>query len=265
MSNLHFDVIVIGGGQAGLGVSYFLGQHGLRHLVLERGKIGESWRSQRWHAFRLNTPNKFNVLPGDVANGADPDGFESAIGFVNYLEGYANRFNLPVQEQTRVAAVHPNGLGYQVTAVRQDSAETYTCRQVIVASGGMSETLLPTLADRVSPNIRQCHAGEYRSPEELTDGAVLVVGSAQSGLQVAEDLIDAGRKVYVSTSAVGRVPRRYRGRDIFPWLMDLGFFDVMTDVARLEELEMRQPQLSGVGPLGHTVSIQLLASQGAVT
>lgn len=265
MSDAALDVAVIGAGHAGLGVSYCLRRYGLRHIVLERGRIGESWRTQRWDSFVLNSPNRFNVLPGDTYTGPNPDGFDTQESFVAYLEGYAQRFHLPVEEHTRVIAVERNSSLYHVTASVRGTTKKYDCRQVVVASGGMNALRIPALAKNFSPHIRQYHAGEFRSPSELPDGAVLVVGSAQSGLQVAEDNIEAGKRVYLSTSAVGRVPRRYRGRDIFDWLLRVGFFDTKTeDVTDPRELEMKQPQVSGVGPLGHTLSLQSLARRGVV-
>jgi len=260
-----FDAAVIGAGQAGLGISYFLQHHGMRHIVLERGRIGESWRTQRWNSFVLNSPNKFNVLPGDTYGGANPDGFDSAKNFVSYLEGYVSRLQLPVQEHTRVVSVERNSSAYHVTVLVHGATQRYACRQVVVASGAMNELKIPSLAKNISPNVRQYHAGEYRAHSELPDGAVLVVGSAQSGLQVAEDLIEGGKRVFLSTSAVGRVPRRYRGKDILEWLLMVGFYDMKTeDITDPKEFEMRQPLVSGVGPLGHTQSLQSLARRGVV-
>jgi putative flavoprotein involved in K+ transport len=265
MPDPDFDVAVIGGGHAGLAISYFLKQYGMRQIVLERGRIGESWRSQRWDSFMLNSPNGFNILPGATYRGANPEGFDSAMSFVSNLEGYANRFQLPVQEHTRVISVRRNSSAYHVTASVHGAPERYTSRQVVVASGGMNDLRIPLVAKRISSSIRQLHAGEYRSPSQLPEGGVLVVGSAQSGLQLAEEILQAGRRVYLSTSAVGRVPRRYRGRDIFDWLLRVGFFDVKTEeVTDPRELEMKQPQVSGVGPFGHTLSLQSLARRGAV-
>lgn len=259
------DVAVIGGGPAGLSTSYFLNHYGLHHVVLERGRIGESWLTQRWNSFVLNSPNKYNVLPGDIYRGAHPDGFDTAKDFVAYLRSYARRFHLPVQEQSRVVSVERNSSTYRITALLNNTTQQYTSRQVVVASGALNERRLPSFAMRISPNIQQIHASEYRSPGGLPDGAVLVIGSAQSGLQVAEDIIDSGKKVYLSTSAVARVPRRYRGKDIFEWLIKVGFFDVRTeDITDPREFEQRQPQVSGVGPFGHTQSLQFLARKGAV-
>lgn len=265
MTDPAFDVAVIGAGQAGLGISYILKHYGQRHIVLERGRIGESWRAQRWDSFVLNSPNRFNVLPGDTYQGSNPDGFSTAKNFVSYLEGYASRFQLPVQELARVVSIERNSSAYHVTASVHGTARRYECRQVVVASGGMNELKFPSFAKDISPSVTQYHAGNYRSLSELPDGAVLVVGSAQSGLQVAEDIIEGGKRVFLSTSAVGRVPRRYRGRDILDWLLTVGFYDVKTeDVTDPKEFEMKPPQVSGVGPLGHTHSLQSLARKGAV-
>jgi putative flavoprotein involved in K+ transport len=265
MTDTSLDVVVIGAGQAGLGISYYLQQFGLSHLVFERARIGETWRTQRWDSFALNSPNKLNMLPGDTYTGARPEGYDSAPAFVYYLVGYARRFELPVLEQARVLLVERNSSRFHVTATVQGKIRGYTCRQVVVASGGMNEQLIPPLAKNISPSIKQYHAGEYRSPAQLPEGAVLVVGSAQSGLQVAEDIVDAGKNVFLSTSAVGRVPRRYRGIDILEWLLKVGFYEVKTDhVTDPRELELKPPQVSGVGPNGRTHSLQSLAKKGVV-
>jgi putative flavoprotein involved in K+ transport len=265
MKNETLDVAVIGAGHAGLAISYHLNQRDLRHIVFERARIGETWRTQRWDSFMLNSPNRFNLLPGDTYRGTRPDGFDSAKDFVSYLEGYADRFRLPVQEDARVVSVERNSSRYHVTALVRGDLETYICRQVVVASGALNQPKIPGFAKTIAPDIKQCHAGEYRSPSELPDGAVLVVGSAQSGVQIAEDLSESGRSVYLSTSAAGRVPRRYRDQDILEWMLRVGFYDVRTlDVADQKELEMKQPQVSGIGPLGHTLSLQSLARRGVV-
>ncbi len=265
MNDSSLDVIVIGAGQAGLSISYFLQRDGVRHLVLERARIGESWRTQRWDSFMLNSPNKLNVLPGDAYTGDDPDGFSAARSFIAYLEGYAHRFGLPVREHSPVMSVERNSRDYHVTALVGGKMKMYGCRQIVVASGAMSEPKAPRFSRAIPAGIRQYHAGEYRSPSELPPGSVLVVGSAQSGLQIAEDLLGGGRRVFLSTSAVGRVPRRYRGRDILDWLLTIGYLDMKTEeVVDPRDLAMRQPQVSGVGRLGHTQSLQFLARKGAV-
>lgn len=256
---------MIGGGQAGLGISYWLQHYGLQHRVLEQGKIGETWSKQRWDSFALNSPNKRNTLPGETYAGENPDGFDSAPKFVSYLRRYADKFRLPVLEYTRVVSVEHHPQGFIVRTADHGSSAPIVCRQLVVASGAMNLQRVPSFAGDISPEIRQYHAGTYRNSRQLDQGAVLVVGSGQSGLQVAEDLLRAGRTVYLSTSAVGRVPRRYRGTEILEWLLTIGFYDVRTeDVTDPREFEKRQPQVSGVGPFGHTHSLQSLAQSGAV-
>ncbi len=265
MGESKVDVVVIGAGQAGLAVSYYLQQQGLRHVVLERRRIGESWRSQRWDSFVLNSPNKFNLLPGDTYEGSNPDGFGTAHNFVTYLERYASKLHLPVHEDACVLSLERKAESFVAMVQQHGTTAQYASRQVVIASGGMNAKKIPSCASGIPPRVQQYHAGEYRNPSQLPEGAVLVVGSAQSGLQVAEDLLEAGRKVFLSTSAVARVPRRYRGKDILEWLLLTGFYDVRTeDVTDPKELEMRPPQVSGVGPLGHTHSLQWLARRGVV-
>jgi len=139
------------------------------------------------------------------------------------------------------------------------------CRKLVVASGAMSQPRIPALSSTFPPDIRQYHASQYRNPSQLPEGAVLVVGSGQTGLQITEDLLTSGRTVFLATSAVGRVPRRYRGKDIVHWLLAIGFMDLKTSEATDPALfRMRQPQVSGVGPRGHSHSLQSLARDGAV-
>lgn len=259
------DAVVVGAGQAGLAVSYYLKQQELEHIVLERGRIGESWRAQRWDSFVLNSPNHRNVLPGDTYTGTNPDGFDSGHAFVSYLQHYAMRHRLSVYENSPVVSVNRQEDGFVVEASESGTTRAYKTRRVVIASGAMNEKKIPSFARDISSEVSQYHTSEYRNPSQLPQGAILVVGSGQSGLQVAEELIEAGRTVYLSTSAVGRLPRRYRGMDILDWLLKIGFYDVKTeDVTDPNVFAMKPPQVSGVGPLGHTHSLQSLARSGAI-
>ncbi|QHT68774.1 NAD(P)-binding domain-containing protein [Rhodocytophaga rosea] len=265
MNTTRVEVIIVGAGHAGLSASYLLKKAGLSHVVFERGKTGESWRSQRWNSFVLNTANKLNVLPGASIPEKNADGFSTAKEFVTSLEEYVSTFQLPVVENATVLAIEKSADStlFQVTVSENNRLRKYESGQVIIASGAASETTIPELSKGISPTIKQLHAGEYRHPGQFPEGAVLVVGSAQSGCQITQDLADAGRKVYLSTSKVARLPRRYRGRDILDWLIDAKFFDVRAeDITDPAQLHMKAPQLTGVGEGKHTISLQALAKKG---
>jgi len=265
MENKVYDVIVVGGGVAGLSASYHLKKYGLNHIVFERGKIGESWRSQRWDSFKLNTPNKLNVLPGSVHKGSDLEGFDEASKYISSFEEYVSVFDLPVLENSKVISIEKPGEFFNVTVSRNNKKENYSGRQVIIASGHASEIKVPPFTKNIAGNIKQLHTSEYRSPAQLPDGAVLVVGSGQSGIQIAEDLIDSGRKVYLSTSMVARVPRWYRGRDIVEWLIEMKFFEARAqDIEDPKMLEMRPPQITGIGGNKYTISLQSIAKKGVI-
>ena len=261
MRNKNFDVIVVGAGFAGLSASYYLKKYGLEHIVFERGRIGESWRSQRWDAFRLNSTNKLNVLPGCEADNAD--GFWSAPEFVSSLNKYVTAHQLPVAEHSKVISIEKSGDLFDVTVLSNNVTETCSCKQVLIASGVANEARIPAFAKNISSTIKQLHTSEYKNANELPPGAVLIIGGAQSGIQIAADLMNAGRKVFFSTSKVARIPRWYRGRDIFYWLMDMKFFDVRADeIEDPKMLEMRPPHISGTGSGKDTVSLQSLARKG---
>jgi putative flavoprotein involved in K+ transport len=267
MNDSFLDVIVIGAGHAGLSISYHLKNFNLSHIVLEKGRIGDTWRNQRWDSFKLNTPNKVNLLPGRENGFTDADGFSSASEFVSYLEGYSRTFQLPVVEKSRVLSVEkiPGSKDFSVSVLENGTPKYYRSKNVVVASGAQNKKITPSFSCNISPEILQLHSADYKNAGLLPDGAVLVVGSAQSGVQIAEDLISGGRKVFISTSQVPRVPRRYRDRDIVEWLIITGFFDLRTrDVSAPQILAMKQPQVSTAGRLGHSISLQGLAKNGAV-
>ena len=255
------DVVVVGAGQAGLSVSYLLSQAGIDHMVLERGKIGESWRSQRWDSFHLNTPNWSNGLTGMEFHPEEPDRFSDYGKLIAYFENYASKFELPIRQKTAVNSLEGTATGGYVLKTENT---TYHANAVVMAAGSMSRPKVPDVLKSLPDDILSLTAGSYRNSALLPDGAVLVVGSGQSGCQIVEDLLDAGRKVYLCASRVGRVPRVYRGREIFKWWREMNFFEV-----RVEELDdtsiqfAPQPQVSGTNG-GHTVSLQSLARDGAV-
>jgi len=253
------EVIIIGAGQAGLAVSYLLTQESIQHLILERGGIGESWRSQRWDSFYLNTPNWSNNLPGMEFDLNAPNAFGHRDQIVSYLERYALSFDAPVRENAEVTVLEKSSNGGYHLRVGNDSLET---RVAVIASGSLSRPRTPSVARKLPDDIVSLTAGTYRNARALPDGAVLIVGSAQSGCQIAEDLVASKRRVYLCASRVGRIPRTYRGRDIVAWWRDMGFWDVWVD--ELEDPAMQfaaLPQVSGTEG-GHTVSYQSLARDG---
>jgi putative flavoprotein involved in K+ transport len=267
MNNSIFNVIVVGAGHAGLCISYYLTKHEIRHIVFEQGRIGETWRSQRWDSFKMNSANKLNLLPEQQVHFNDIDAFAFANEFAMSLESYANQLKLSVREHCKVLEVKKDEeQNIFVVTVSEDGEERlYLSRQLVIASGGQNGILIPAFAKNISKRIFQLHTSEYKNPDQLPDGNVLVVGSAQSGTQVAEDLIRANKRVFLSSGKVGRIPRRYRGRDIFDWLFELGFYDVFTDdVVDPALFKIKPPQVSGAGDRGKTSSLQSLARSGVV-
>jgi putative flavoprotein involved in K+ transport len=262
------DSVIVGAGQAGLGVSYFLQRNGRKHIVFERGRIGESWLSKRWDSFKLNTPNFMNVLPGFDYDGSEPDGFSRPDELVHYFQRYVEHFRLPVRTGVTVVSVEQSEDEEHFivkTKTAEQKEESVTSRSVVIASGILQTPKFPSTRSRLPDDIAQLHTADYRSAAALPPGAIVVVGSGQSGCQIAEDLLSAGRTVYLCTSKVGRAPRRYRGRDLLEWWIDMQFLDVT--FASLEDKAISrapQPQISGLGHHGHTLSLQYLARQGAV-
>lgn len=259
-----FDVVVIGGGQAGLGVGYYLRAAGSEFVIFERGRVAETWRSQRWDSFAVNTPNWANALPGNMYDGDEPDGFYHRDELIAYFEDYANRFNLPVREGVTVTGIDTNGDGFSVTCEDATGAiETVTAANIVVASGIMQTPKVPKIRERFPETLFQLHASDYRSPENLPPGAVVVIGGGQSGCQISMDLIRADRDVYLCTSKVGRLRRRYRQRDVVEWGEDMGFWNVPVEELSDPAIQFAaQPQVSGVGRFGSTLSLQSMARDG---
>lgn len=237
------ETIIIGGGQAGLATSYHLGRRGREHLVLEQAaQAGNAWRNDRWDSFALLTPNWSFRLPGAEYDGDAPEGFMPRAEIVARFERYVERFRLPVQYGQRVLAVEPDDAGYRV---RTETAQWQT-RNVVVATGLFQRPRLPAYSAALPPAVTQLHSGQYRNPEALPPGAVLVAGSGQSGCQIAEELYLSGRRVYLCVGSAGRAPRRYRGKDVYDWLNRCGFLDRTAD--KLPSPRARfaaNPQVSG--------------------
>lgn len=234
------ETIIIGGGQAGLATSYYLQQQGRQHVVLEQAEqAGNAWRNDRWDSFTLNTPNWSFRLPGAEYKGDAPDGFMPRDEIVANLEQYVARFHLPVRYGVQVTSVEAQAGGpggYLVSTVDG----TFQAGNVVVATGLFQRPKIPAFGSDLSPQITQLHSGHYRNPESLPAGAVLVVGSAQSGCQIAEELYQSGRRVYLCVGSAGRGPRRYRGKDVFEWMHLSGFLDRTVD-----QLESPQAKFAG--------------------
>jgi putative flavoprotein involved in K+ transport len=245
------DCAVVGAGPAGLAASAALSARGVEHVVLERGRVGESWRTQRWDSFRLNTPGWMNQLLGEQV----PDAYATGLEVVQRLDKLAA--DCPVREGAPVARLATAGEGY---ALRMGGGDILA-RTVVVASGDQNLPKIPALASTFPRRVAQFHTADYRGPHQLPEGAVLVVGSAQSGCQITEDLLAGGRRVVLATAPVGRVPWWYRGRDTAEWLVEAGFMDQRPgDLPDPSVMHAAQPILAP----GHGLSLRMLARAGAM-
>lgn len=258
----QIDTVVVGGGQAGLAMSYLLTQQDREHVILEKGRrVGESWRG-RWDSFTLVTPNWQLQLPGFPYEGDDPEGFLSRDEVVAYLEEYVALFDPPLRFGVEVNAVERSeeGDGYLVHTPER----VYEASNVVVAAGTFQHPDIPAFSGNVPEDIVQRHSSEYRNPQALPDGPVLVVGSGQSGCQIAQELNEGGRKVTLCTGSAGRLPRRYRGKDGMWWAVELGIADQTVD--ELESPEERfdaNPQISGKEG-GQEINLHQFAREGIV-
>lgn len=257
----NLNTIIVGGGQAGLAVSYFLSRQDRDHLVLEQAAApAEAWRNHRWDSFTLNTPNWQSVLP-DAPHTGDPDAFMERAEIIGYLERYAE--SLPVRYNTRVTGVERDARwgSYIVTTA---DGETFVVRNVVIATGLYQQPNIPAFAADFPADVLQIHSDEYRNPQALPQGAVLVVGSAQSGAQIAEELYEAGRKVYLAVGRAGRTPRRYRGKDANWWSDKLGIYERTVDQLPSRRAKFAgKPHISGTRG-GHTLNLHQFARDGVV-
>jgi putative flavoprotein involved in K+ transport len=259
----YIETVIIGAGQAGLAVSYYLSQLDRPHVVLEQAaQAGNAWRNHRWDSFTLNTPNWQSSLPGLEIESRNPHGFLSRDEIVAYFEDYVKRFHLPVLYNVHVQSVVLQSSGQRY--VIETNVGRFDADNVVVATGLYQKPKFPKFSANFPKEITQLHSDQYRNPQSLPQGAVLVVGSGQSGAQIAEELYQAGRKVYLSVSRAGRVPRRYRGKDANWWHDRIGDYDRTVDqLPSTEEKFASKPMISGTDG-GHTLNLHKFVRDGVI-
>jgi putative flavoprotein involved in K+ transport len=219
-----FDVVVIGGSQAGLAIGYHLAQRGLRFVILDAGpEIGQVWRS-RWDSLTLFTPAQYSSLPG-MAFPSRKDTYPSKDDVASYLQTYASAFDLPIKLNAKVTSLTKRGGGYLVTI----ADEELTASHVVVATGPFQVPFVPPMADDLDERVTQIHSADYRNPAQLPDGHVLVVGGGNSGFQIAEELAGTRKVDLAVGKRVPSLPQRLLGKDLFWWLSGVGFMKVSTD------------------------------------
>ena len=229
----HYDVVIVGGGQAGLSVSHYLKQAKIDHIVLEKEDcLTHSWRKKRWNNFTLVTPNWQCMLPEHPYHGNDPDGFMKRDQIVDYLDEFIDKLNPPAILNTTVRKVEK--IAEQHFYIHTDQGET-TANQVVIAAGGYHTPIYPKLSSALPAQVYVIHSEQYFNPEQLPEGNVLVVGSGQSGAQIAEDIHLSGKKVYLSTGDAPRCARFYRGKDVVKWLYDMGYYETTVKDHRYSE------------------------------
>jgi putative flavoprotein involved in K+ transport len=259
MKTNHTDTIVIGGGQAGLAMSHCLSDLRVDHVVLERGRVAERWRSERWDSLRLLTPNWLSRLPGRRYLGPDPEGYMTMEEVVEYLESYAGSLDSPVQTGTTVLAVESVAGGYRVRTDRG----TWEGQNVVIATGYCDVPHVPDMGKNLPPDIVQLAPSRYRNPGQLPEGGVLIVGASASGIQLADEIHASGRRVTLAVGRHTRMPRRYRSRDILWWLDRMGVLDESADDVYDIDVARRQPSLQLVGRPDHTtLDLPLLQARG---
>ena len=249
------DTLIIGGGQAGLAMSAHLGKRGVSHLVLERHRIAERWRSERWDSLVANGPAWHDRFPDLEFDGIDPDSFAPRDRIVSYFETFAQQITAPIRCGVNVTAVqkNPDGAGFRV----ETSDGVIEAANVVAATGPFQRPIIPTVVP-AETGILQIHSSGYRNPGQLPEGAVLVVGAGSSGAQIADELQRAGKKVYLSVGPHDRPPRAYRGRDFVWWLGALGHWNAKTREPGMEHVTISVSGARG----GHTVDFRDLAASG---
>ena len=254
----RIEAIVIGAGQGGLATSCLLGELGIGHVVLERSGIAASWRDRRWDSFCTVTPNWSIALPGAEYAGDDPDGFLSRDELVRYFERWADSFGAPLRSGVEARRVRPSENGFEV----ETDAGRWRAPNVVVATGTYQTPHIPAVAERLPHRLKQLAADDYKRPGMLPPGGVMVVGAGQTGCQIAEELHEAGREVWLCVGRAGRLPRRWRGRDCIAWQRDMGYLDRTPDMLDSGQARFRaDPHLTGRNG-GYTLSLHEFHRRG---
>lgn len=260
LARRDYPVVIVGGGQAGLSTSHFLQQHGIAHIVFEKNRVAHSWRNDRWDTFCLVTPNWQCRLPDFPYPGDDPQGFMLKDQIVDYVEAFARKIAPPIVEGVAVNHVVRGKSGRLEVST---SAGAFTTDHIVVATGGYDIPIVPAYAASLPAHIHQVHSVDYRNPESLPAGEVLVVGSGQSGVQIMEDLHLAGRKVHLCVGPAPRSPRVYRGREATEWLMDMGYYELTVDRHPLGEKAREKTNHYMTGrDGGHEIDLRKFARDG---
>lgn len=251
----QIDTLVVGGGQAGIAMSEHLSNNDIPHLVLEKSRIAERWRSGRWDSLVANGPAWHDRFPGLEFAGFDPDGFAAKEAVADYLVAYAEKFATPIRTGVEVkdATRLPGRAGFRV----ETSSGVMEARHIVSATGAFQTPVIPPVIPGDAP-LCQIHSFGYRNPDQLPKGAVMVVGAGSSGAQIAQELMEAGRKVYLSVGPHDRPPRAYRGRDYCWWLGVLGLWDVPAPAPGTEHVTIAVSGAHG----GETVDFRRLAARG---
>ena len=253
------ETIIIGGGQAGLAMSRCLTDRGVEHVILERGRVAERWRSERWDSLRLLTPRWQSRLPGWRYRGPDPDGFMTKSEVVTYLDEYARSFRAPLHTGVAVTRVRGRGDSFEV----QTDAGGWVSSNVVIATGYCARAAVPAFAADLAGDIDQLVPTRYRNPQQLRAGGVLVVGASATGIQLASEIARTGREVILAVGSHIRMPRHYRGRDIMRWLDEMGVLGETTDQVPDIDASRRQPSLQLIGSeAGGALDLQVLQERG---
>jgi putative flavoprotein involved in K+ transport len=253
------DTIIIGAGQAGLALSHCLTEAGRDHVLFDRGRLAERWRSERWDTLRLLSPNWMTRLPGWRYTGNDPDGYMTAAELIRYFERYANSFDAPVFDDTTVESVRRINERYVVVTSRG----TWSAPNVVVATGAEGYVRVPAAGALLRDAVAQLPSNRYHNPAHVSRGGVLVVGASATGIQLADELARSGREVVLAVGAHTRVPRQYRNRDIFWWLDRIGTFNTTIDEMPDPDAARRAPSLQLVGrPQHEQLDLGVLRDRG---